>query len=99
MKNLDSTFPLCSQVSFLENEKMSMTDELDLCQEEEELLIQQLAGLNDKFSSLETTVESLLDHKNTEQTEHAVQQVRFTLEMSICILKLKEEVHIRYKWS
>ena len=55
---------------------MSVSEGLDMCHEEEELLIQQLAGLNDKFSSLEHTVEGLLDHENTQQTEHAIQQVR-----------------------
>ena len=68
---------------------MSMTDELDLCQEEEELLIQQLAGLNDKFSSLENTVESLLDQKNSEKTDHVVQQVHFTLVLLLVLLKMK----------
>ena len=54
---------------------MSLTEQVSVCQHEEELLIQQLAGLNEKFGSLESTVETLLVEKSDGGNSAAVEEV------------------------
>lgn len=51
-------------MSLLESENLSLVGQVGVCQQEEELLVHQLRGLNLQFNNLEATLENVVSYKN-----------------------------------